>query len=89
MQLSSLSLEQFRSYQKLSLDFPRPRIELFLGPNGHGGTITGLAEHGLLAWLRETGIPAILVELSTPWYPEVERNLSALQAVLRRLAAES
>jgi UDP-N-acetylglucosamine/UDP-N-acetylgalactosamine diphosphorylase len=32
---------------------------IFLGPNGHGGTITGLAEHGLLAWLRERGIETI------------------------------
>ena len=28
-------------------------------------------------WLRESGIPGILVELSTPWSPEVDRNLSA------------
>jgi UDP-N-acetylglucosamine/UDP-N-acetylgalactosamine diphosphorylase len=32
---------------------------LFLGPNGHGGTITGLAEHGLLAWLRTQGVETI------------------------------
>jgi hypothetical protein len=38
------------------------------------------------SWLRESGIPAILVELSTPWYPEIDRNLSAVKAVLRRLA---
>jgi hypothetical protein len=57
---------------------------------GSGRSPLGYAASGSMnVWLRETGIPAILVELSTPWYPEVDRNLSALQAVLRRLAAES
>ena len=35
------------------------------------------------AWLREVGIPSILVELSTPRGTEIERNLAGLQAVLR------
>lgn len=32
---------------------------LFLGPNGHGGTITGLADEGLLDRLGENGIKTI------------------------------
>src|SRR5207247_11466586 len=32
---------------------------LFLGPNGHGGTITGLAEHGLLGWMKKHWIKTI------------------------------
>jgi hypothetical protein len=61
------------------------------GAGGGGGGIRsplGYSASGSMnVWLRETGIPAILVELSTPWYPEVDRNLSALKAVLQRLAA--
>jgi hypothetical protein len=57
-----------------------------------GGTRSPLgysASGSMNVWLRESGIPAILVELSTPWYPEIDRNLGALKAVLRRLAATS
>jgi hypothetical protein len=56
---------------------------------GGGGTRSPLgysASGSMNVWLRETGIPAILVELSTPWYPEIDRNLSALKAVLHKLA---
>jgi hypothetical protein len=38
-------------------------------------------------WLRETGIPGILVELSTPSTPEISRNLAGLKAALAVLAA--
>jgi hypothetical protein len=44
------------------------------------------ASGSMNVWLRDTGIPAILVELSTPWYPEIDRNLAAVKAVLRQLA---
>jgi hypothetical protein len=37
-------------------------------------------------WLRETGIPAILVELTTPRSTEIERNLAGVQAVLAEIA---
>ncbi|MDQ6673607.1 MAG: M14 family metallopeptidase [Chloroflexota bacterium] len=37
-------------------------------------------------WLREIGIPSILVELSTPRATEIERNLAGLAAVLQELA---
>jgi hypothetical protein len=40
-------------------------------------------------WLRETGVPAILVELSTPRSVEVERNLAGVLAVLATLAGAS
>lgn len=38
-------------------------------------------------WLREQGIAAILVELSTPRGTEIERNLAGLRAALSQLAA--
>jgi len=60
------------------------------GGTGPGGGIRSplsySASGSMNVWLRESGIPAILVELSTPFYPEVDRNLAALKAVLRRLA---
>jgi Zinc carboxypeptidase len=37
-------------------------------------------------WLREVGIPGILVELSTPQNSEIERNLAGLAAAMSRLA---
>jgi len=45
------------------------------------------ASGSMNVWLRETGIPGILVELSTPSTPELSRNLSALKAALGVLAA--
>ena len=63
------------------------------GGAGQGGgqrSPLGYSASGSMnVWLRESGIPAILVELSTPWYPEVDRNLTALRAALRRLATSS
>ena len=41
------------------------------------------------AWLRDSGIPAILVELTTPRGTEIERNLAGIQAVLADLAGQS
>lgn len=38
------------------------------------------------AWLREAGIPNMLVELRTPYDPESDRNLAGLEALLARLA---
>jgi hypothetical protein len=56
-------------------------------PGGGGGSpLSYRASGSMNSWLRESGIPALLVELSTPWYPEVDRNLAAVKAVLRRLA---
>jgi Zinc carboxypeptidase len=60
------------------------------GPGGGTRSLLGYSASGSMnVWLRESGIPAILVELSTPWYPEVERNLTAVKAVLRQLAPAS
>ena len=39
------------------------------------------------SWLREQGLPAILVELSTPRGTEIERNLAGLTAVLEMLGS--
>jgi hypothetical protein len=44
------------------------------------------ASGSMNSWLRETGMPAILVELSTPHSTEIERNLAGLKAVLSVLA---
>jgi protein MpaA len=58
------------------------------GGGGGGASPLGYRASGSMnVWLRESGIPAILVELSTPWYPEIDRNLAAVKAVLRQLAA--
>jgi hypothetical protein len=38
-------------------------------------------------WLRENGIPGILVELSTPHSTEIERNLAGLKAALAVLGS--
>jgi hypothetical protein len=64
----------------------------WLGGRGPGGggqpSPLGYSASGSMnVWLRESGIPAILVELSTPWYPEIDRNLTALKVVLRHLAS--
>jgi len=62
------------------------------GGGGGGGTASPLgyrASGSMNVWLRESGITGILVELSTPWYPEVDRNLAAVKAVLRRLASDT
>jgi Zinc carboxypeptidase len=59
-------------------------------PNPAGGVRSPLsysASGSMNVWLRETGISAILVELSSPWYPEIDRNLSGVRAVLQRLAS--
>jgi hypothetical protein len=40
-------------------------------------------------WLREVGIPAVLVELTTPRGTEIERNLAGIEAVLAQLSGSS
>jgi hypothetical protein len=56
------------------------------GSGGGGGSpLSYRASGSMNVWLRESGIPGLLVELSTPWSAEVERNLTAVRAVLRRL----
>lgn len=57
-------------------------------PGGGGGQRSPLSyatTGSMNVWLREQGIPGILVELSTPRSVEVERNLAGLAAVLEVL----
>jgi hypothetical protein len=54
-------------------------------PGGGRSPLPYSASGSMNVWLRESGIPGILVELSTPFYPEVDRNLAAVKAVLHRL----
>jgi predicted deacylase len=52
-----------------------------------GASPLGYTTNGSMnAWLREIGIPSILVELTTPRSTEIERNLAGLAAVLQQLA---
>ena len=59
-------------------------------PSGTGGgnrsPLPYSASGSMNVWLRDVGIPAILVELSTPRSTEIERNLRGLTAVLQQLA---
>ena len=67
---------------------------LFLGPNGHGGTLTGLADHGLLDDLGRRGIRTIyyfqvdnpLVHLAD--YVFVGRHLSERAEVSSKVVAK-
>jgi hypothetical protein len=59
------------------------------GVGGQRSPLPYQASGSMNVWLRETGIPAILVELTTPRSVELERNLSAVQAVLADLADHS
>jgi hypothetical protein len=54
-------------------------------PTPSGGQRSPLAYQAsgsMNVWLRENGIPAVLVELSTPHSTEIERNLAGLKAAL-------
>ncbi len=67
MRLLSFTLEQFRSYERLSLDVSSPNVHLFVGPNGTGKTnileaisvlslsksILGVDEEDLQTWGTE------------------------------------
>ncbi len=56
------------------------------GVSGQRSPLPYSASGSMNAWLRETGVPAILVELTTPHSIEVERNLAGVQAVLTQLS---
>jgi protein MpaA len=47
------------------------------------------ASGSMNVWLRDAGIPAILVELTSPRGTEIERNLAGIQAVLADLAGQT
>jgi hypothetical protein len=59
------------------------------GVNGQRSPLPYQATGSMNVWMRETGIPAILVELTTPRTVEIERNLAAVKAVLADLASTS
>jgi eukaryotic-like serine/threonine-protein kinase len=56
------------------------------GVGGQRSPLSYQASGSMNVWLREIGVPAILVELSTPRSTEIERNLAGLRAVLADLA---
>jgi protein MpaA len=58
------------------------------GGTGNRSPLAYSASGSMNRWLGENGIPAVLVELSTPRSTEIERNLRGLQAALRILAAQ-
>jgi predicted deacylase len=55
------------------------------GVGGQRSPLRYAASGSMNVWLRELGIPAILVELSTPRSTEIERNLAGLKAALEVL----
>lgn len=59
------------------------------GVNGQRSPLSYQATGSMNVWLRESGIPAILVELTTPRSVEIERNLAAVTAVLAALADQN
>jgi hypothetical protein len=59
------------------------------GVNGQRSPLPYQASGSMNVWLRESSIPAVLVELTTPRSVEVERNLAAVKAVLADLSAAS
>jgi hypothetical protein len=38
-------------------------------------------------WQREVGLNGLFIELTTPYDPEVERNLAGLQSAIKLLAS--
>jgi protein MpaA len=56
------------------------------GVGGQRSPLPYQASGSMNVWLRDSGIPAILIELTTPRSTEVERNLAGVQAVLTDLS---
>jgi hypothetical protein len=59
------------------------------GVNGQRSPLPYQATGSMNVWLRNSGIAAILVELTTPRSVEIERNLAAVKAVLGDLTTPS
>jgi hypothetical protein len=59
------------------------------GVGGQRSPLPYSASGSMNVWLRESGIAAILVELTTPRSTEVERNLAGVEAVLGQLGQSS
>jgi hypothetical protein len=58
------------------------------GSPGQRSPLPYQASGSMNVWLRETGIPAILVELATLRGTEIERNLAGVKAVLAGLSGQ-
>ena len=57
---------------------------------GRGTSPLGYSATGSMnSWLRQVGVPGILVELSSPSTPELARNLAGLKAALSVLVASA
>jgi murein peptide amidase A len=71
--------------------WPSPSPSPSPGPGGGGqrSPLPYSASGSMNSWLRQVGLPAILVELSTPRGTEIERNLAGLTAVLQALSAST
>jgi hypothetical protein len=52
------------------------------GVGGQRSPLAYQASGSMNVWLRDMGIPAVLVELTTPRSTEIERNLAGLKAAL-------
>jgi protein MpaA len=57
------------------------------GGSGQRGPLAYSATGSMNSWLRQVGVPGILVELSTPRSTEIERNLAGITAVLAMLGS--
>jgi len=57
------------------------------GGQGQRSPLSYSASGSMNSWLRQVGVSAILVELSTPRSTEIERNLAGLTAALQVLGA--
>jgi len=55
------------------------------GVGGQRSPLPYAASGSMNVWLRELGVPAILVELTSPRSTEIERNLAGLKAALQTL----
>ena len=55
-------------------------------PGGGPSPLPYRATGSLNAWARTVGLNGFLIELSTPYVPEFERNLAGLRAILPKLA---
>jgi protein MpaA len=67
--------------------YPWPSPSPSPGGGGQRSPLGYSASGSMNSWLRQVGVPAILVELSTPRSTEIERNLAGLTAVLQALGA--
>jgi Zinc carboxypeptidase len=59
------------------------------GVGGQRSPLRYAASGSMNVWLRELGVPAILVELTSPRSTEIERNLAGLKAALEMLQLQS